>query len=127
MLNRLGNLDLDGTRLAIIHLLQIRKLLGNKALFVDILMRKGTVKDHLQKLEHIFQILDLITLGNVNKQKYKGALFLLFLYFVLPWFSHQMSLGDCGPCLSFCKQEGNKDLTLKYGINLFPYKKSSEW
>lgn len=34
----------------------------------------------------------------------------VFLYFVLPWFRHQVSLRDCGPCPSFWKQEGNKDI-----------------
>lgn len=48
-------------------------------MFVDILMRKGTMKDYLQELKHIFQILDLITIENVNKSA-KG------LYFHYPIF-----------------------------------------
>ena len=51
---------------------------------------------------------------NINAE-----VFLLFLFFVLPRFRHQMSLGDCGPCLSFCKQEGSKNLTLKHEAESF--------
>lgn len=42
------------------------------------------MKDYIQKLEHTFQILDLITLENVNKRKCKGAWFLLsyILYYL---------------------------------------------